>query len=76
MVPRESAPVVVVVVVAAVAPTFVVVAPAPPIVAPLMAFVRIPVPVLVVAALPDLTLVGSSRPRHHPVFASAMAPHH
>ena len=67
MVPRKSAHVVAVVGV---------VAPTPPIVAPLMAFVRLPVLAVVVAALPDLTLVGSSRPRLHPVFASAMAPHH
>ena len=55
-------------------------APAPPTVAPWVAFIRLPVPeVLAVippsAALPDLTPVNSSRPCLRPVLAPAMAPH-
>ena len=75
MVPRESAPVVVVVAVVVAAPSS-----TPLIVAPLMASVRLPVLVVVaevlpLAALPDLALIGSSRPRLCPVFAPTMAPH-
>ena len=76
MVPRQSTLVVAVVAPVATAPTVVVVALAPLIVAPLMMFVRLLVPAVVVAALLDLTLIGSSRPRLPPVFASARAPHH
>ena len=65
MVLRESAPVVVVPISVVAAPT---------VLAPPMAFVRLPV--WAGAIWPALTPFGFSRPCLPPVLASAMSPHH